>query len=454
MKQKKGKKEGRINEKAALELSIGTIVVIVIAVIMIILGMVLVTTIFKGSKYNVENMNKNVQNEIAGLFDDDKKSFVYLDQDRTAQINPGEDFGLGIGIQNLEDSQEFKYEVEIVEVYGCEVTKKQAENWIITGKYGTINLAKNDKYIGLVKFKVPETIEKNIKCEIRYRINIFSEDGSEYSNEDFYVEVGEGEDDGEVGEEYGCAVCGCNCISNKTKETICPAVYCPIDCKIINGECTKIYINDKAKLKTSCGDGYCNTTIEFGNFAIQDNILPDLSGRTYCPEDCSDNNSTCLKEGEGQALTGEGEKECCHGLKEEYLQHQSIGSPVIKVCTKNMLCGDGRCATGETNYNCPEDCKCGDGICDFNKKEISQTCPQDCYEDSFCGTSLYGSCSSDSDCIIGGCNGEICGSKNQEDNMISTCVILPCHIKPKPLCGCYKGQCEWRYTSITNKEKN
>ncbi|MEK6953289.1 MAG: hypothetical protein AABX29_09845, partial [Nanoarchaeota archaeon] len=46
------------NKKAALELSIGTIVILVLAMSMLILGLILIRTIFTGAKYNVETMNK------------------------------------------------------------------------------------------------------------------------------------------------------------------------------------------------------------------------------------------------------------------------------------------------------------------------------------------------------------------------------------------------------------
>ena len=59
------------NKKAALELSIGTVVVLVIGMAMLILGLVLVRTIFTGAKYNVDQINKNVEAEINKLFDEE-----------------------------------------------------------------------------------------------------------------------------------------------------------------------------------------------------------------------------------------------------------------------------------------------------------------------------------------------------------------------------------------------
>ena len=55
-------------KKGAIELSIGTIVIVVLAMSMLILGLVLVRTIFAGATYNVQQMNDKVKDQINQLF--------------------------------------------------------------------------------------------------------------------------------------------------------------------------------------------------------------------------------------------------------------------------------------------------------------------------------------------------------------------------------------------------
>lgn len=62
-------KRGKINKKAALEMSISTIVVIVIAVTMLILGMVLVRKIMCSGVILTDKISQATENQIAGLFD-------------------------------------------------------------------------------------------------------------------------------------------------------------------------------------------------------------------------------------------------------------------------------------------------------------------------------------------------------------------------------------------------
>jgi hypothetical protein len=51
-------------KRGALELSIGTVVIIVLAMSMLILGLVLVKNIFSGAKYNIDQLNDKVTDEI------------------------------------------------------------------------------------------------------------------------------------------------------------------------------------------------------------------------------------------------------------------------------------------------------------------------------------------------------------------------------------------------------
>ena len=85
----------------AIELSIGTIVIIVLAMSMLILGMVLVKNIFSTSSNNVLELSNKVKGEINKLFVEDKRTVVYL-PNQIAKISQNEDWGLAFGIKNLE----------------------------------------------------------------------------------------------------------------------------------------------------------------------------------------------------------------------------------------------------------------------------------------------------------------------------------------------------------------
>ena len=64
--------------------------------------------------------------------------------------------------------------------------------------------------------------------------------------------------------------------------------------------------------------------------------------------------------------------------------------------------------------------------------------------EGFCGSSTYGGCSSDLDCIAGGCSGRVCQSKNEEP-IITTCEWKDCYDDTKygVTCGCVNNKCLW-----------
>ena len=65
-------------KKSAMEMSIGTIVIVVIAVTMLILGLVLVRTIMCSAVQLTEDVNQNVKNEIKNLFGTTKYGVICM----------------------------------------------------------------------------------------------------------------------------------------------------------------------------------------------------------------------------------------------------------------------------------------------------------------------------------------------------------------------------------------
>jgi hypothetical protein len=127
-----------IKKKGAIELSIGTLVIIVIAMAVLIAGLVLVRNIFTGATSTVDELNNKVRGEIVALFSDNERDVVIrLGSDRTARIRPSdEEFGVGLGARTkdgsiIEDRGRLKYKLELdssesgscVEIIGASSTK-------------------------------------------------------------------------------------------------------------------------------------------------------------------------------------------------------------------------------------------------------------------------------------------------------------------------------------------
>ncbi len=73
-----------------------------------------------------------------------------------------------------------------------------------------------------------------------------------------------------------------------------------------------------------------------------------------------------------------------------------------------------------------------------NRKEIYSG------SETFCGKSTYGPCKTDEDCVIDGCSGQYCRSK-EEFPITTTCEWLPCYDYKKfeMSCKCINNKCQW-----------
>ena len=164
------------NKKAALELSIGTIVILVLAMSMLILGLVLVRSIFTGAKYNVDQMNNKVRDEINKLFVEGKKIVVYLPNQK-ADIKQGADWGVAFALKNLETGNSqggtFRYTVATEDTTlgtKCGISTVEVNrDWLVTGSTDTLKIAPGDTYYNIVRLKIPEGAPL---CTIRFKIMV------------------------------------------------------------------------------------------------------------------------------------------------------------------------------------------------------------------------------------------------------------------------------------------
>ena len=169
------------SKHAAMEMSVGTIVTIVLLMTVLILGLVLVRGIFSSSVENIDSIDQAVKNEINKLFtEDNSRRIVIYPPTREISVKKGEGGGFGFSIRNNEpETGSFSYQLNVIEIaQNCQMTESQAENLIIFGKTGNFILPSGDALEEpiLVKFSIPESASI---CNIRYGINV-EKDGNQY----------------------------------------------------------------------------------------------------------------------------------------------------------------------------------------------------------------------------------------------------------------------------------
>jgi len=183
-----------MKKKAALEMSIGTIVIIVLAMTMLIMGLVLIKSIFSGAKYNVDTINDKVKEQINKMFQEDESAsvVVYL-ADSKAIIKKGDDFGVAFAIKNSgtgSAANKFTYEVSLgddpIDLKNqCGITEKEAMALIIKGRTGEFSIKPGNYGYGLIRI---QTDKNSPVCIIRYDIKV-KKDGIDDSSTFFDIQI-------------------------------------------------------------------------------------------------------------------------------------------------------------------------------------------------------------------------------------------------------------------------
>jgi len=174
-------------KKAAMEMSVGTIVTIVLLMTVLILGLGLVRNIFSSSSNAINQIDSSVQNQLQQLFSEDGSRMIALyPVEREVKMKQGESGGFGLSIRNVnQEAGVFSYDVTASEIgSGCQLTLAQADGLISLGKMGqNIQLSSGSSLENpiLVKFDLSETTPL---CTIRYAINVKS-DGVPYGSTNY-----------------------------------------------------------------------------------------------------------------------------------------------------------------------------------------------------------------------------------------------------------------------------
>ena len=163
--------------KGQVELSVGTIVIIVLAMVMLIGGVMLVRNIFSGSTDAITTVSDQISNEINKMFGEDKKVVVYPSSD-TIKVGQDKIEGFAIGIRNKltgAQSQNAQFSYDVVAVSDvqedCGVSLAEINNLFSAGSNSDtgIPIATGDPKAIVVLF---DTGEGDPLCTVRFRIDV------------------------------------------------------------------------------------------------------------------------------------------------------------------------------------------------------------------------------------------------------------------------------------------
>ena len=183
------------SKKAAMEMSVGTIVTIVLLMSVLVLGIFLIQKVFTGSTDAVDSINNQVQSEISKLFADEDLGLVVYPVSREITLKKGDDpRGFAFSVKNRGvEAASFTYEVKAEPGFdftgrcGSTASAAKANSYLLTNT-GSFSLGPGNS-LGLpelVKFTIPEN---TAPCTIPYKLQVFEGQNAPYEGTTVFVTI-------------------------------------------------------------------------------------------------------------------------------------------------------------------------------------------------------------------------------------------------------------------------
>lgn len=174
-----------------MEMSVGTIVTVVLLMAVLILGIFLVQKIFSGSSDAIDSINNQVINEINGIFENPAAKISVAPNDRSITLDKGDETpkGFAFSVKNT-DTTDHSYTFTVLanDVSNCggSFTTQEANTYVLGGT-GNFNLGRGStlELPRLVKFDLPESAPP---CTIVYQLDV-KQNGNSYTGADVFVTI-------------------------------------------------------------------------------------------------------------------------------------------------------------------------------------------------------------------------------------------------------------------------
>jgi len=171
-----------MKKKGAIELSIGTIVIIVLAMSMLILGLVLVKNIFGGATNLVDLNNQQITEEISKIYGADQKVVMYPNEE--LKLKQGEDAAFAIRIRNTVKGAEgqgatFSYSLKLEGLDECGLSEEEVFSWMIGESGADIAIPSSEGHVEKILVDVPEG---SPICNFKTRVTVTKTIDSEETN--------------------------------------------------------------------------------------------------------------------------------------------------------------------------------------------------------------------------------------------------------------------------------
>ena len=165
-----------------MELSVGTLVTIVLLMIVLVLGIFFIQKIFSSGTNAIDQIDTEIQNQIQQLFgaNDNVRVAMYPTSKRITIKQGDRDKGFGFFVRNLDSTPaSFTYDITATDTSDCPSITEETATGYLLGESG-------DTYQRLVTFIIPTTAPL---CTINYDLVVTRDDGENYGGLNFILTI-------------------------------------------------------------------------------------------------------------------------------------------------------------------------------------------------------------------------------------------------------------------------
>ena len=178
------------NRKGALEMSVGTMVTIVLLMVFLVLGIFFINKVSKLGLNAIDTIDSQVQSEIQKLFAEEGRKIALYPTSREIILKKGvTPKGFAFSVRNIDvESADFSYITSASDVSRCgsTFTKEKADN-LLLGGLGTFSLGPGSSLdpARIVKFVIDDSVPP---CTLIYNLEI-SSNNEPYTSADIFVTI-------------------------------------------------------------------------------------------------------------------------------------------------------------------------------------------------------------------------------------------------------------------------
>jgi hypothetical protein len=155
-------RNGKMNNKKALEFSITFFVILAVGLVMIILSFMFFQRGLEQSERIASEIDQNTRLEIEKVLTESGERFIIPMYE--VELRKGDSYSFGAGIKNVLDPTVFKLDVKFkkAETFAGEYLEAIDGDEFLFEDYGSYILDENEKTIQQVQLRIPKNVKENV----------------------------------------------------------------------------------------------------------------------------------------------------------------------------------------------------------------------------------------------------------------------------------------------------